>query len=145
MTEGLPSPGKRSPKAEVRCDECRRLESLLRKTELALGDAERQLQQSQKMEALGTLVAGVAHEINNPLTGVLTYTHMLLRRKDITPDMRSDLEIVADRGFWPGLSVSLKHNSRFAAFCLLSKGAYPSELDIPLPFSGIVITVQGEN
>ncbi|MCK5736617.1 MAG: DUF4954 family protein, partial [Spirochaetaceae bacterium] len=46
----------------------------------------------------------------------------------------SDGEIVADRGFWPGLSVSLKHNSRFASFCLIAKGAYPAELDIPLPF-----------
>lgn len=47
----------------------------------------------------------------------------------------SDGEIVADRGFWPGLSVSLKHNSRFAAFCLIAKGSYPAELDIPLPFT----------
>ncbi len=47
----------------------------------------------------------------------------------------SDGEIMADRGFWPGLSVSLKHNSRFAAFCLIAKGAYPAELDIPLPFT----------
>ena len=47
----------------------------------------------------------------------------------------ADGEIVADRGFWPGLSVSLKHNSRFAAFTLIAKGSYPAELDIPLPFS----------
>jgi len=47
----------------------------------------------------------------------------------------SDGEIVADRGFWPGLSVSLKHNSRFASFCLIAKGAYPAELDVPLPFT----------
>ena len=45
-----------------------------------------------------------------------------------------DGEIIADRGFWPGLSVSLKHNSRFAAFCLIAKGSYHRELHIPLPF-----------
>ena len=46
-----------------------------------------------------------------------------------------DGEIVAGRGFWPGLCVSLKHNSRFASFAILAKGDYPAELDIPLPFS----------
>ena len=47
----------------------------------------------------------------------------------------ADGEILAARGFWPGLNVSLKHNSRFAPYTLISKGAYPAELDIPLPFS----------
>jgi hypothetical protein len=46
-----------------------------------------------------------------------------------------DGEIVAGRGFWPGLCVSLKHNSRFSSFAILAKGDYPAELDIPLPFS----------
>ncbi len=46
----------------------------------------------------------------------------------------NDGEIQAGRGFWPGLSTSLKHSSRFASYVLLSKGDYPSELDIPLPF-----------
>ena len=47
----------------------------------------------------------------------------------------NDGEIVAGRGFWPGLSVSLKHNSKFASFTLIAKGSYPAELDIPFPFS----------
>ena len=47
----------------------------------------------------------------------------------------NDGEIEAGRGFWPGLSSSVKHSSRFACFTLLNKGAYPSELDIKLPFS----------
>ena len=47
----------------------------------------------------------------------------------------ADGEIIMGRGFWPGLCVSLKHNSRFASFSILAKGDYPAELDIPFPFS----------
>ncbi len=47
----------------------------------------------------------------------------------------NDNEIIAGRGFWPGLSTTLKHSSRFASFVLISKGDYPAELDIPLPFA----------
>ncbi len=47
----------------------------------------------------------------------------------------ADNEISAGRGFWPGLCVSLKHSSRFASYCLLAKGDYPSELNISLPFA----------
>ena len=46
-----------------------------------------------------------------------------------------DGEIVAGRGFWPGLCISLKHNSKFASFAILAKADYPAELNIPLPFS----------
>ncbi|MFA5904376.1 MAG: ATP-binding protein, partial [Desulfobacula sp.] len=52
--------------------------------------------QSEKQASIGQLAAGVGHEINNPLTGVLTYTHMLLRRKDIPEDIRSDLNVIAE-------------------------------------------------
>lgn len=47
----------------------------------------------------------------------------------------ADGELIAGRGFWPGLCVSLKHNSRFASFCILAKGDYPAELNIQLPFA----------
>lgn len=47
----------------------------------------------------------------------------------------ADGELYAGRGFWPGLSVSLKHNSKFASFNLISKGNYPAEIQNPLPFS----------
>jgi hypothetical protein len=46
-----------------------------------------------------------------------------------------DGEIIAGRGFWPGLCVSLKHNSKFACYSILAKGDYPAELNIPIPFS----------
>ena len=47
----------------------------------------------------------------------------------------ADGEIVASRGFWPGLCSSVKHSSRFASFTILSKADYPNELNIKLPFS----------
>jgi two-component system NtrC family sensor kinase len=59
-------------------------------------EAENRLLQSEKQSSIGRLAAGVAHEINNPLTGVLTYTHMLLRRKDIGNDIRADLQTIAE-------------------------------------------------
>jgi hypothetical protein len=46
-----------------------------------------------------------------------------------------DGEMIANRGFWPGLCVSLKHNSKFATFTIIAKGDFPSELNIPIPFS----------
>ncbi|MBZ4192088.1 DUF4954 family protein [Niabella beijingensis] len=46
----------------------------------------------------------------------------------------ADGEIQAGRGFWPGLCVSLKHNSKFASFTMIAKGDYPAELHIPMPF-----------
>ncbi len=50
----------------------------------------------------------------------------------------NDGEIIAGRGFWPGLSSTLKHNSRFASFTLIAKGNYPNEMNIMLPFSLVI-------
>ncbi|HEY8688638.1 MAG TPA: DUF4954 family protein, partial [Chitinophagaceae bacterium] len=46
----------------------------------------------------------------------------------------ADGELVAGRGFWPSLCVSLKHNSKFATFTILAKADYPAELNITIPF-----------
>ncbi len=47
----------------------------------------------------------------------------------------ADGEIQAGRGFWPGLCVSLKHNSKFASFTIIAKGDFPAELNVTIPFS----------
>lgn len=56
----------------------------------------------------------------------------------------ADGEIIAGRGFWPGLCVSLKHNSKFASFTLIAKGNYPAEINLPIPFS-LLVHEESEN
>ncbi len=57
----------------------------------------------------------------------------------------NDGEIIAGRGFWPGLNTSLKHNCLFSSFNLLVKGSYPSEIYNPLPFSLLSTTEETLN
>lgn len=59
-----------------------------------LAEARIQLFQSDKMASLGRLAAGVAHEINNPLTAVLTYSSFLLKRIDNNPQLKEDLNVI---------------------------------------------------
>ncbi len=59
-----------------------------------LNEMRTQLFQSDKMASLGQLAAGVAHELNNPLTGVLTYSSFLLKRTKDNPEMQEDLNVI---------------------------------------------------
>jgi len=55
------------------------LKTLQRQYDKTMRDSQQQLQQAQKMETLGTLVAGVAHEINNPIN-LIMYNIPLLQK-----------------------------------------------------------------
>jgi len=57
---------------------------------------QKQLAKSEKMASLGQLAAGVAHEINNPLTGVLFYASLLLEREDIDADIKEDIGYILE-------------------------------------------------
>ncbi|MFC1776091.1 sensor histidine kinase [Pseudomonadota bacterium] len=59
-----------------------------------LAQARLQLFQSDKLASLGRLAAGVAHEINNPLTAVLTNSSYLLKRSQKQPEIVDDLKII---------------------------------------------------
>lgn len=72
-------------------------DALREKEERKRVEHETRLLQSEKQASIGKLAAGVAHEINNPLTAVLTFTHLILRRKDLPEEVREDLEMVADQ------------------------------------------------
>jgi two-component system cell cycle sensor histidine kinase/response regulator CckA len=53
---------------------------------------EDQLRQAQKIEAVGQLAGGIAHNFNNLLTAILGYTELLLGRTDTSGADRADLE-----------------------------------------------------
>ena len=76
------------------------LETLQRQYEKALGDSQQQLQQAQKMETLGTLVAGVAHEINNPIN-LIMYNIPLLQKiwADFMPVLKEHQQREPDQKF----------------------------------------------
>ena len=65
-----------------------------------LKDTQEQLIQSEKLASLGELVSSIAHEINNPLTPILGYSELLLRRPCLDEQNKKPLKVIhasADR------------------------------------------------
>jgi signal transduction histidine kinase len=60
---------------------------------------EEQLRVSERMASLGLLAAGVAHEVNTPLTGISSYTQMLLEQADPADPRTQVLEKIEKQTF----------------------------------------------
>jgi two-component system, NtrC family, sensor kinase len=79
------------------------LETRVEEKTSALREAHRQMLQVERMASMGKLAAIVAHEINNPLAGILTSVRLVLKRlrgreleKELGEDMVEHLEMVAE-------------------------------------------------
>jgi two-component system NtrC family sensor kinase len=74
-------------------EEIQKRSSALERANQELRETQVQLIQTEKLSSLGRLAAGVAHELNNPLTGVMTFSHLLLKNAQDEATKR-DLEII---------------------------------------------------
>jgi len=77
-----------------------RLETELRMAELnrKLADSEKKLARAQKLEALGLLAGSVAHDLNNILSGIVSYPDLLLLQPDLSQKNRRALETIRASG-----------------------------------------------
>ena len=64
-----------------------RMQKALEKTQV-------QLLQAEKMASLGKMAAGVAHQLNNPLSGIILFTKLVMEEYDLPDDALNDLERV---------------------------------------------------
>lgn len=70
------------------------LESIVAERTREIKKIEAQLIRSEKLASLGELVAGIAHEINNPLTGILVFSSLLTSDKRLDPALHKDMEMI---------------------------------------------------
>lgn len=68
----------------------------LRQSLKSLRQTQEQLVQSEKLASVGRLAAGVAHELNNPLGGILLYTNILLKKLQASGDNDAILKVAQE-------------------------------------------------
>jgi PAS domain S-box-containing protein len=91
---------------------------------------EEQLRLSEKMAAIGLLAAGVAHEVNTPLTGISSFTQMLLDRSDPADPKTQLLEKIERQTFRAAKIVNSLLN--------LARPAGPESGPAPVDINGVI-------
>jgi two-component system NtrC family sensor kinase len=91
MTDDL-----RKARAEL-SDWAHRLEEEVENKTRDLWLAQAQIVRSEKLSSIGLLAAGVAHELNSPLTGILTYAHLLAKKAPDGSREKEHLQVISSQ------------------------------------------------
>jgi len=70
------------------------LEAKVAERTLAIKQIQTQLIRSEKLVSLGRLVAGITHEINNPLTGILMFANLTSDSPKLDPSLKGDVDVI---------------------------------------------------
>jgi len=73
------------------------LEKKVEKKTEEIRKAQAQLVHSEKLASLGRMAAGVAHEINSPLTGIVTFGHLLQKKFSEGSEERQDIDVIIEQ------------------------------------------------
>ena len=69
-----------------------------KKEEEERAEIERKAQVASRLALVGEMASGIAHEINNPLTGVVGFAQLLAGREDLPEDVREELKVIHEGG-----------------------------------------------
>ena len=82
---------------EIMVNWTKTLENEVEKKTEVIRRTQGQLIHTEKLASLGRMAAGVAHEINNPLTGIVTFAHLMLKRVPPESLEKEDLEVIIEQ------------------------------------------------
>lgn len=78
-------------------EKLRKINWELETTNTRLADTQQQLMQSERLASMAQMATGIAHEVNNPLSVVLMYSHLLMDKCESDTQMKEDLSMIAEQ------------------------------------------------